>query len=109
MATKVTETLQLELQNGEVVEIKSLSIKKLRKFMEVVKELEKAENDSDNINIMIKAAAIAVEASNAELAADLDRLEDELDVPTIWKILEVAGGVKLNDPNLLMAAQVGTT
>jgi hypothetical protein len=32
-------------------------------------------------------------------------LEDVLDMDTIYKILEICGGLKLNDPKLLEAAQ----
>jgi len=38
------------------------------------------------------------------LVADRDALEDALDVPTINRILEVCGGIKLDDPNLTAAA-----
>jgi hypothetical protein len=38
------------------------------------------------------------------LVADKDKLEDALDMPTINRILEVCGGIKLDDPNLLAAA-----
>mgnify|MGYP003347891844 CR=1 FL=1 len=33
-----------------------------------------------------------------------DAFEDALDVPTINRILEVCGGIKMDDPNLLAAA-----
>jgi hypothetical protein len=39
-----------------------------------------------------------------ELAADKEALEEALDVPTIWKIMEICGGIKLGDPNLMAAA-----
>lgn len=102
MATKVFETETLELQDGSVVEIKPLNIKRLRKFMEIVKDLDGIDED-EAVDLMIKACAIAIEPSDSALAADTDRLEEALDVPTMWKILEVAGGVKMNDPNLAAA------
>lgn len=52
------------------------------------------------IDIMLKAAKISLEKHNPEFAADDDRLEDELDMNVLNEILEVAGGIKLGDPNL---------
>jgi hypothetical protein len=39
-----------------------------------------------------------------DLAGNREALEEALDVPTIWKIIEVCGGIKLGDPNLIAAA-----
>jgi hypothetical protein len=39
--------------------------------------------------------------------ADKEKLEDVVDLPTIYKVIEVAAGIKLNDPNALAAALVG--
>jgi len=98
MATKVYETLELELQDGTVVEIRPLNIKSLRKFMEIVENMDKVEKETDAIEHMVAASAIAIERTNPELAADTERLEEVLDLQTMWKILEIAGGVS-NDPN----------
>jgi hypothetical protein len=40
--------------------------------------------------------------------ADKAKLEEVIDLPTIYKIIEVASGIKLNDPNALAAALAGT-
>jgi hypothetical protein len=40
--------------------------------------------------------------------ADKTKLEDLIDLPTVYKVIEVAAGIKLNDPNALAAALVGT-
>ncbi len=109
MATRVFQSEEIELQDGTTVEIKPLNIKKLRKFMELVKDFDDTGDELENIELMIKACAIVFEATNPQLAADTERLEEALDVPTMWKILEVAGGVKMNDPNLLAAGRLGTT
>lgn len=108
MATKVFEVEEIELQDGSVVTIKPLTIKRLRKFMEVVSELDGQEEEEEKtIDLMVSACAIAIEPSNAELANNREKLEDALDVPTMWKILEVAGGVKMSDPNLVAAGIAG--
>jgi hypothetical protein len=111
MATKVSKEEDIELQDGTVVEIKPLNIKSLRKFMEVVKVLEDEEaDDNQTFDAMVEACAIPIGRANKELGEDRDALEEVLDVPTMWKILEVAGGIKVGDgaPNLATAPP-GTT
>jgi hypothetical protein len=103
MATKVYTVEEFELQDGQTVTIKPLNIKSLRKFMEIVKDFDKIEDEDESISLMVKACAVAIAPSNKALSENLDLLEEALDVPTMWKILEVAGGVKPNDPNLAAA------
>lgn len=100
MATKVYITEEIELQDGQKVTIKPLNIKALRKFMEVVKDFDKIEDEDESISLMVRACAIAIAPSNKALSENEDLLEEALDVPTMWRILEIAGGVKPNDPNL---------
>lgn len=100
MATKVFITEEIELQDGTKVTIKPLNIKSLRKFMEIVKDFDQVDDENVSVTMMVQACAIAIAPGNKELSEDIDRLEEALDMPTMWKILEVAGGVKPNDPNL---------
>jgi len=110
LATTVYDVVEIELSNGEVITLKPLPIKQLKKFMDAVKEMELPENESEDaaMSVFIKAAMICLEASKSPLAKDKDLFEETIEVPTMMKILEVCGGLKLNDPNLLGASLVGT-
>ena len=110
MATKVYDEVEIELTNGEVITVRPLPIKILRKFMDAVKKLDDKdiEDESDALDVFIEACMICLEKIKPELANDRELFEDQIEVPTMMKILEVAGGLKLNDPNLLGAALVGT-
>jgi hypothetical protein len=108
LATKVYEEEEFELQDGSTVKIRPLNIKKLREFMAVVKGLDAIDNEEDSVDILLKACAVAISQSNKALSENTELLEEALDVPTMYKILEVAGGVKMNDPNLIAAALGGT-
>jgi hypothetical protein len=110
LATTVYDIVELELSNGESLTIKPLPIKKLRKFMAVIQKMDDPELESDNaaMEIFIEAAMICLEEFKPELSKDKDKFEELIEIPTMMKILEVAGGLKLNDPNLLGAALVGT-
>lgn len=104
MATTVYNVEKITLQDGQEVELKPLSIKKLRKFMKVLQESQEVATEDETLSVLIGAVAIALESQLPELAADRDKLEDALDVPTINRILEVCGGIKMDESNLLAAA-----
>ena len=104
MATTVYDVEEIQLQNGQTIKLKPLSIKELRKFMLAIKKTADASTEDDTLNILIDACAIALEKQLPELVANREALEDALDVPTMNRILEVCGGIKLDDPNLLAAA-----
>lgn len=104
MATTVYDVEEIELQNGSKIKLKPLTIKALRKFMAEIKKTENASGEDETLTILITACGIAIESQVPELVADKDKLEEALDMPTINRILEVCGGIKLDDPNLLAAA-----
>lgn len=104
LATKVYNVEEIELQNGDVVKLKPLNIKALREFMAKIAETEKAETEDATLTILLDACAIALATEVPDLVADRDKFESALDMPTINMILDVCGGIKLDDPNLLAAA-----
>ena len=109
MATKVYETVDIELMDGEKIQMRPLKISLLREFM---KEFQKigdegiAEDNIKSMDLLLSCAMIAMKQYNEELATK-EKLEDILDLPTVYKIIEVAAGIKLNDPNALAAALAG--
>jgi len=103
LATTVYDVEEIELQNGNKVKLKPLSIKELRKFMVVIAKTGQVSTEDDTLNILIEACGVALEKQLPELVADRDAFEDALDVPTINRILEVCGGINMSDPNQLAA------
>jgi hypothetical protein len=109
MATKVYETVDIELMDGEKIQMRPLKISLLREFM---KEFQKigdegiAEDNIKSMDLLLSCATIAMKQYNEELATK-EKLEEVLDLPTVYKIIEVAAGIKLNDPNALAAALAG--
>ena len=104
MATTIYNVEEIELQNGAKVKLKPLTIKELRKFMEAIQKTSDSKTETETLTILIDACAVALEKQLPDLVKDRDALEDALDVPTINRILEVCGGIKMDDPNLLAAA-----
>jgi hypothetical protein len=105
VATKIYESVDLELLDGTEVTIKPLNIKNLREVMKVWATASEATDEDEFLNVLLKCTKIAFKQYKPELAEDPERLEDALDLQTMYKILEVAADIRLNDPNLLAAAQ----
>ena len=103
MATTVYDVEEIQLQNGATVKLKPLTIKELRKFMVVIQKTAEVTSEDETLTILIEACAVALEKQLPDLVKDKDAFEDTLDVPTINRILEVCGGIKMDDPNLLAA------
>lgn len=103
MASKVYETLDIELQDGREVTVRPLNIRLLRKFMVVMDKISKADDDEASLDALLEACGIALEKQLGADASNKEKLEELLDLPTMWKIVEIAGGIKL-DPNLAAAA-----
>ena len=111
MATQVYEVVEIELADGTKLQLRPLKIKLLREFMKRFSEgvVESDINDSDeSMDLLVDCVEIAMKQYAPDMASK-EKLEDVLDLPTIYKIIEVASGIKLNDPNLVAAAGlVGT-
>ena len=103
MATTVYDVEEIQLQNGTTVKLKPLTIKELRKFMVVIQKTAEVTSEDETLTILIEACAVALEKQLPDLVKDIDAFEDTLDVPTINRILEICGGIKMDDPNLLAA------
>jgi hypothetical protein len=111
LATTVYDIVEIQLGDGSSLTLKPLPIKQLRKFMDVIKTMEDAEDATEEsaMDVFIQASMICMAGlGRADLSTDRDKFEEVIEIPTMMKILEVAGGLKLTDPNLLGAALVGT-
>lgn len=112
MATQVNKAKTVVLGDGDEtkeVVVRPLNIRRLRKFMAVVEKFQNVENQDEGLTLMVEACAIAISATDAALSEDVDTLEDLLDLPAIYEILEVAGGIKMDDPNQTRAALRGVS
>ena len=110
MPTTVYETLEIKLSNGDTITVQPLKINRLKKFLAIVKPLQGEDQISDEaaMEIFIKAGMICMEQFAPNLATDQELFENSIEVPTLMKILEVAGGLKLNDdPNSPGASLTG--
>lgn len=107
MATQVYPSEEIVLQDGTEVTLKPLNIKNLRKFMKKFKELDTLKDDDQVVDFLIEVGQLCL-SSLYKQYEDTDKFEDAVDMPTVHKIIEVCGGVKLNDPELMAAAAAVT-
>jgi len=110
MATSVYEVVEVELLDGSTISMKPLKISLLRDFMKEFQKISDPKIAEDNIksmDLLLSCATIAMKQYSPELATK-EQLEEVMDLPTVYKVIEVAAGIKLNDPNALAAALVGT-
>lgn len=109
MANTVYETVEIQLSNGEEIAVRPLTIKNLKKFTKVIAKLDNPDikSEDDAMEVFIEAAMVCMEQFAPHLAIDKDVFENVIEVPTLMKILEVAGGLKLNDPNPVATGLVG--
>ncbi len=113
MATTVYTAEEVELQDGTTVTLKPLNIKALRKFMKIMDSFSSAETEEDGLEVVIDASAVCLakqkpeyfDESKGEHGGASDEWEDVADMPTVYRILNVCGGVNLNSPELLAAAE----
>jgi hypothetical protein len=126
MATTVFDEVEIVLQDNTEVTLKPLPIGQLRRFMAAWKQMANLPGETDeekedaSYTVFVNCAGIALEnqfkalekftETKGKLKDPLSKeyreyLEEVLDMDTIYKIMEVCGGLKLNDPNLLAALE----
>lgn len=114
MASTVYTTEVVALEDGTECTLKPLNIKALRLFMAKMAEFADVKDEDQGLDILIDAAAICLKKQHPQFwdkdkeegkGGFSDEFEEAVDMQTVYKILDVCGGVKLNDPNLLAAAQ----
>ena len=98
MATEDNGTIEVTLIDGTAVTIRPLRISLLREFMKKFESISKVADDNDkSMSILVECVQVAMRQYKPELAEDLKALEDNLDLPTVYKIVEGASGVKLGE------------
>lgn len=98
MATKIYETGLIQLIDGTFVEIRPLAIKYLREFMETFDLLKMSNNDDESMSVLTQCALICMKQFCPQIQTVYD-LEDNIDLPTVYKVLDIAAGIKINTDN----------
>jgi hypothetical protein len=98
MATTVFQAETVNLIDGTEITVRPLKISLLRPFMTKMQGIEKvAEDNEKSMTLLIECVQIAMKQYKPELSEDITKLEELLDLPTVYRIIEAASGVKLGD------------
>ena len=90
------------LIDGTTLEIRPLKISLLRDFLKKFEGVTAVADDNQkSMNILMECVQIAMQQYKPELAKDLKALEDNIDLPTVYKIVGAASGVNLQESSLL--------
>jgi hypothetical protein len=125
LASTVYTVEEVVLGDDTTVTLKPLMIKPLREFMKRIDDFGEAKTEEAGLDILLDSGAICLKSQRPEFWDDekttevvgedgekkvvktpgySDKFEEVMDMETLYKVLEVCGGVKLNDPNLIRAA-----
>ena len=109
MATTVYETTDIELLDGTKVTMRPLKISLLREFMKQFQTIGDVADDNDaSMDVLLDCVQIAMKQYAPDLAVDRERLEDSIDLPSVYKVIEAASGIKFDDTGNLTAGLPGT-
>jgi hypothetical protein len=96
MATSVYQYESITLIDGTEIEISPLKIKYLKEFLDKFEDVKGAANDENAIVGLSECARIAMKQFYPSIKT-IEDLEDNLDLPTIYKILDIAAGIKIKE------------
>ena len=96
MATKVYKTENVHLFNGTELEISPLKIKYLREFMVAFDDIKNAKNDDEAIGTLVECVRVCMKQYCPEISKTVEDVEDNVDMPTIYKVLDISAGIKIN-------------
>ena len=96
---------EIVLMDGTKFTASPLKISLLKPFMKTFTGLEKVADDNDkSMTVLMECVQIALEQYKPELAKDAAALEANIDLPTVYKIVDVASGIKLGEESFLNSA-----
>lgn len=98
MATTKHEGEVVTLIDGTKIELRPLKISLLRPFMKKFEGIATVSDDNEkSMNLLMECVAIAMQQYKPELADDISALEENVDLPTVYKIVETASGINVQD------------
>ena len=97
MATEIYKIEKIKLVDGAEIEITPLKIKYLREFMDMFNAIRVTKNDQEAILVLSECTRICMKQYYPQISSTIEILEDNVDLPTIYKVLNVAAGIKVSN------------
>ena len=96
MATTVYKNKIIKLVDGTELDIVPLKIKYLREFMEAFEDVKTAKDDDEAIDFLVECVRITMKQYYPDINLTKSDVEDSLDMPTIYTVLDISAGIKIN-------------
>lgn len=97
MATKIYDKDYITLINDVEIEIIPLKIKYLREFLDAFEFVKTSTSEEESIFFLSECARIAMKQYYPEISKSHMELEDNVDLNTIYKIVDIAAGIKVSE------------
>lgn len=98
MAEKNQDKNELTLIDGTKFEVKPLKISLLKPFLKEFGKLQEvAEDNEKSMNVLLDCVQIAFKQYLPMVADNREAIEDNIDLPTVYKIIDAASGMNLSD------------
>jgi hypothetical protein len=94
MATEIYKSGTIYLIDGTPLYITPLKIKYLREFMVAFENVKSSKGDEEAISALAVCAAITMQQYKPEIDS-VDKLEDVMDLPTVYDLLELSAGIRV--------------
>jgi hypothetical protein len=96
MATTIYNNKIIKLINGTEIEAMPLKIKYLREFMSAFENVKVSNTDDEAISGLVACAKIAMKQYYPSISNTIEEVEDNLDLPGVYQVLEIAAGIKIS-------------
>lgn len=95
MSKYAYETDTIYLFDGTEVTLSPLKLKYLKKFMEIFGLIDFVKDQAQAINVLSECAIVCIQ-QDYPIIQTKDQLEDLIDLHTVYKILDICAGVKID-------------
>ena len=113
MATTIYKSEIIHLFDGTELEITPLKIKYLREFMVAFEDVKVTKNDDEAIAALVECVRICMKQYYPSISGTVEEIEDSLDMPTIYRVLDISAGIRINkkseEPVKDQAVESGST
>jgi hypothetical protein len=99
MAKRVYETKKIDLLDGTEITLSPLKIKYLHEFMERFESIKDVKNDDEAISILVDCVRICMKQFYPSISNSTDDVENYLNLPKIYEVLDLAAGIKMGQKN----------
>ena len=96
MATEIYKKGNIFLIDGIELEIIPLKIKYLREFMTAFAEMDNVKGDDDAIKVLTNCVRVCMKQYYPQISKTIEDVEDNVNLPTIYDIVDFAAGIKIN-------------